>query len=49
MKRAEKPSTDPACDIYRSGRQSLDAFFSPSTVAVIGATEKEGAWAAGDR
>jgi acetyltransferase len=42
MKRAEKPSTDPAHDIYRSGRRSLDVFFSPSTVAVIGATEKEG-------
>lgn len=29
-------------DILRYERQPLDAFFSPATVAVIGATEKEG-------
>ncbi|HTS15984.1 MAG TPA: bifunctional acetate--CoA ligase family protein/GNAT family N-acetyltransferase [Verrucomicrobiae bacterium] len=41
-KRDVKLTTDPAHDIYRYGRPSLDPFFSPATVAVIGATEKEG-------
>ena len=42
MKRTDKPTTDPAHDILRAERRRLDAFFSPATVAVIGATEKAG-------
>ncbi len=42
MKRIDKPTTDPAHDILRAERRRLDAFFSPATVAVIGATEKAG-------
>ena len=42
MKRTDKPITDPAHDILRAERRPLDVFFSPSTVAVIGATEKDG-------
>jgi acetyltransferase len=42
MKRIDKPSTDPAHDILRTERRQLDTFFSPKTVAVIGATEKAG-------
>ncbi|HUJ10090.1 MAG TPA: acetate--CoA ligase family protein, partial [Verrucomicrobiae bacterium] len=42
MKRIDKPSTDPAHDILHAERQPLDIFFSPKTVAVIGATEKAG-------
>ncbi|MEQ8958787.1 MAG: bifunctional acetate--CoA ligase family protein/GNAT family N-acetyltransferase [Coleofasciculus sp. C2-GNP5-27] len=37
-----KPTTDPAYDILRSERQPLHSFFTPDTVAVIGATDKEG-------
>ncbi len=33
---------DRASDVLRVTRHPLDAFFSPSSVAVIGATEKEG-------
>ena len=36
------PVTDPAHDVLRCESQPLDAIFSPKTVAVIGATEKEG-------
>ncbi|WP_017304505.1 bifunctional acetate--CoA ligase family protein/GNAT family N-acetyltransferase [Spirulina subsalsa] len=37
------PTTDPAQDVLQYGRiQPLDVFFKPKTVAVIGATEKEG-------
>ncbi|MCW6038442.1 bifunctional acetate--CoA ligase family protein/GNAT family N-acetyltransferase [Spirulina subsalsa FACHB-351] len=37
------PITDPAQDVLQYGRiQPLDVFFKPKTVAVIGATEKEG-------
>jgi acetyltransferase len=42
VKRTDKPTTDPAHDILRAERRRLDAFFSPATVAVIGATEKAG-------
>jgi len=42
VKRTDKPITDPAHDILRAERRPLDVFFSPSTVAVIGATEKDG-------
>ena len=41
MKRIEKPTTDPAHDILRAERRPLDVFFSPATIAVIGATEKK--------
>src|SRR4051812_2560639 len=32
----------PTPDIWRPGRQLLDAFFAPTSVAVIGATETPG-------
>lgn len=38
----QKPTTDPAHDILRAQRQALDVFFSPNSVAVIGATERQG-------
>ncbi len=37
-----KPGSDPVFDILRAERQPLDVFFAPQTVAVIGATEKQG-------
>ncbi|WP_013321343.1 bifunctional acetate--CoA ligase family protein/GNAT family N-acetyltransferase [Gloeothece verrucosa] len=37
-----KPVTDPAYDILRSEYQPLSFIFKPDTVAVIGATDKEG-------
>jgi acetyltransferase len=37
-----KPITDPAYDILRSERQPLGSIFSPDSVAVIGATDREG-------
>lgn len=37
-----KPITDPAYDILRSEHQPLSFIFNPNTVAVIGATDKEG-------
>jgi acetyltransferase len=36
------PGTEPAHDILGRSRQPLDAFFHPTTVAVIGATEAVG-------
>jgi acetyltransferase len=36
------PLTDPTYDILRAERQPLSSIFEPSTVAVIGATEKPG-------
>ncbi|MGK7933433.1 MAG: bifunctional acetate--CoA ligase family protein/GNAT family N-acetyltransferase [Microcystaceae cyanobacterium] len=42
MLKPTKPATDPAYDILRSEYQPLSAIFGPETVAVIGATEKEG-------
>src|SRR6266446_2333885 len=42
MSRVDKPSSDPAFDILRAERQPLDVFFSPRTVAVVGASEKAG-------
>lgn len=41
MRRIDKPTTDPAHDVLRAERRPLDVFFSPTTVAVIGATEKK--------
>ena len=41
MKLIDKPTTDPAHDILHAERRPLDVFFSPTTVAVIGATEKQ--------
>ncbi len=35
-------ATDPATDVLRVARQPLDAIFHPRSIAVIGATEKEG-------
>jgi acetyltransferase len=35
-------TTDKALDVYRYAHQPLDAIFSPRSVAVIGATEREG-------
>ena len=37
-----RPAPDRASDVLRSGRHPLDAIFRPASVAVIGATEKEG-------
>jgi acetyltransferase len=37
-----KPIVEPAHDILRPKNQPLDIFFSPETVAVIGATEAKG-------
>lgn len=37
-----KPVTDPAYDILRSERQPLSSIFAPDTVAVVGATDREG-------
>ena len=42
MAKPIKPITDPAHDIMRYEHQPLDAIFAPSTVAVIGATDKDG-------
>ncbi|HUJ71150.1 MAG TPA: bifunctional acetate--CoA ligase family protein/GNAT family N-acetyltransferase [Verrucomicrobiae bacterium] len=42
MKRTDKPTADPAHDILRAERRPLEVFFSPGTIAVIGATEKTG-------
>jgi acetyltransferase len=42
MGRTLKPGSDPAFDILRAERQPLEVFFSPQTVAVVGATEKQG-------
>jgi acetyltransferase len=42
VKRIDKPSSDPAHDILHAERRPLDIFFSPATIAVIGATEKAG-------
>ncbi len=42
MGSALKPGSDPSFDILRTKRQPLEVFFSPQTVAVIGATEKPG-------
>ena len=35
-------TTDKALDVYRYAHEPLDAIFSPRSVAVIGATEREG-------
>jgi acetyltransferase len=35
-------AADPATDILRAGRRSLSAFFSPRSVALIGATDRPG-------
>lgn len=37
-----KPITDPAYDILRSERQPLGSIFAPDSVALIGATDREG-------
>lgn len=42
MQVATSRLVDPAFDILRSQRHPLDAIFAPKTVAVIGATEREG-------
>jgi len=42
VKPTDKPTADPAHDILRAERRPLEVFFSPRTVAVIGATEKTG-------
>jgi acetyltransferase len=42
MLKPSKPATDPTYDILRSEYQPLSAIFNPETVAVIGASEKEG-------
>jgi acetyltransferase len=33
---------DPSYDIFNAGRRSLDAIFAPKTVAVVGASERQG-------
>jgi acetyltransferase len=42
MRSPEATVADPASDILRAERQPLEVFFSPQTVAVVGATEKVG-------
>ena len=42
MREPGAPSPDPALDVLRYERQPLDPIFSPRSVAVIGATEREG-------
>ncbi|HEY3229184.1 MAG TPA: acetate--CoA ligase family protein, partial [Roseiflexaceae bacterium] len=42
MTKPELPSGDPAHDILRLDRPSLDAIFAPTSIAVIGATERAG-------
>jgi acetyltransferase len=42
LKPPRAPATDPTYDILRSERQPLAALFSPASVAVIGASEREG-------
>ena len=42
MKRTDKPTADSAHDILHADRRPLEVFFSPATVAVIGATEEDG-------
>src|SRR5207245_136429 len=42
MTPAPPPGAELAHDILRPARQPLDVFFSPTTVAVIGATETAG-------
>lgn len=42
MQKPIATTTDPARDVLRYERQPLDAIFKPQTVAVIGATEKQG-------
>jgi acetyltransferase len=44
-KGSESPGTrrvDPSYDIFNAGRRSLDAIFAPRTVAVVGASERQG-------
>lgn len=40
MPRTAEQHVDPSHNIWRHGRQSLDAIFDPHTIAVIGATER---------
>ena len=42
MNKPTKPNADRASDILHAHRSPLEVFFSPSNVAVIGATEKTG-------
>jgi acetyltransferase len=42
MPKPELPTSDPAHDILRLNRLALDALFAPTSVAVIGATERAG-------
>ncbi len=39
---SQAPAPDPSSDFLHVERQPLDAFFHPRSIAVIGATEKEG-------
>jgi acetyltransferase len=39
---ASHPDSSIVSDVFRAGRAGLDAIFAPRSVAVIGATEKEG-------
>src|SRR6058998_1438959 len=42
MTQPELPTGDPAHDILRLDRPALDVIFAPTSVAVIGATERAG-------
>ena len=42
MRKPGAPTTHPVHDVLHAERQPLDAFFSPQSVAVIGATDKPG-------
>src|SRR6185295_83403 len=42
MPTSQLPTSDPAHDILRRDRPALDALFAPTSVAVIGATDRAG-------
>ena len=39
---SERPAPNPTSDVLADARNPLDAIFHPRSIAVVGATEKEG-------